>query len=92
MFNTKTKIMKTLNEKIQALKEGTKYNMPLISSKGKIYRVTEKAIQLNCVNNGMVWIPKSQIADIDTVTNEITLSTWIENKINSAPQCSGGAY
>ena len=84
--------MKTVNEKIQALKEGTKYNMPLIGSKGKLYRVTEKAIQLNCANNGMVWIPKSQIVDIDTVTTEITLSTWIENKINSAPQGSGGAY
>ena len=84
--------MKSLNEKIQALKEGTKYNMPLISSKGKLYRVTEKAIQLNCVNNGMVWIPKSQIVDIDEVTTEITLSTWIENKINAAPTNSGGAY
>ena len=84
--------MKNLNEKIQALKEGTKYNMPLISSKGKLYRVTEKAIQINCVNNGMVWIPKSQIVDIDEVTTEITLSTWIENKINAAPTNSGGAY
>lgn len=84
--------MKNLNEKIQALKEGTKYNMPLISSKGKLYRVTEKAIQLNCVNNGMVWIPKSQIVNIDEVTTEITLSTWIENKINAAPTNSGSAY
>ena len=84
--------MKTLNEKIQTLKEGTKYNMPLISSKGNIYRVTEKAIQLNCVNNGMIWIPKSQIIDIDELTKKITLSSWIENKINASPKNSSGAY
>jgi hypothetical protein len=84
--------MKNLSEKIQALKEGTKYNMPLISSKGKLYRVTEKAIQLNCANNGMLWIPKSQIIDIDEVTTDITLSAWIENKINAVPTRNGGAY
>ena len=84
--------MKNLNEKIKALKEGTKYNMPLISSRGNLYRVTEKAIQLNCANNGMVWIPKSQIIDIDEITTNITLSTWIENKINSVPTRSSGAY
>tara|TARA_R110000782_G_scaffold175560_1_gene266689 strand:+ start:82 stop:336 length:255 start_codon:yes stop_codon:yes gene_type:complete len=84
--------MKNLNEKIQSLIEGAKYDMPLISSRGKIYRVTDKAIQLNCVNNGMIWIPKSQIVYIDEVTTEITLSSWIEGKINSNPRISGGAY
>ena len=84
--------MKKLNEKIQALTEGTKYDMPLIGSRGKLYRVTDKAIQLNCVNNGMIWIPKSQIIYIDEVTTEITLSSWIEGKINSNPRISSGAY
>ena len=84
--------MKNLNEKIQALREGTKFDIPLISSKGKLYRVTEKAIQLNCVNNGMIWIPKSQICDIDETTGEILLSNWIEKKINSKSNVSGGAY
>ena len=78
--------------KSQELKEGTKYNMPLISSRGNIYRVTEKAIQLNCVNNGMIWIPKSQIVDIDELTKEITLSSWIESKINASPKNNSGAY
>ena len=58
--------MKKLNEKIQSLTEGTKYDIPLIGSRGKLYRVTDKAIQLNCVNNGMIWIPKSQIVHIQT--------------------------
>ena len=84
--------MRTLNEKIQALTEGTKYDMPLIGSRGKLHRVTDKAIQLNCVNNGMIWIPKSQIVYIDEVTTEVTLSSWIEGKINSSPRTSGGAY
>ncbi len=84
--------MTNLNEKIKALKEGTKYNIPLISSRGKLYRVTEKAIQLNCVNNGMIWIPKSQIIDIDLVTTDITLSAWIEEKINKLDGTSSGAY
>ena len=74
--------MKSLNEKIQALKEGTKFNIPLISSRGKLYKVTDKAFQINCVNNGMIWIPKSQIIDIDQITGEIQLSSWMEQKIN----------
>jgi len=84
--------MKKLNEKIQSLIEGTKYDIPLISSRGKLYRVTEKAIQLNCVNNGMIWIPKSQICDIDETNGEILLSNWIENKINRLNGTSSGAY
>jgi len=84
--------MKKLNEKIQSLIEGTKYDIPLIGSRGKLYRVTEKAIQLNCVNNGMIWIPKSQICDIDETNGEILLSNWIENKINRLNGTSSGAY
>ena len=84
--------MKNLEQKIQGLSEGTKFNIPLISSRGKLYRVTEKAIQLNCVNNGMVWIPKSQICDIDETTGEILLSSWIEQKINQLNGTSSGAY
>ena len=84
--------MKTLKQKIQSLKEGSKYNIPLIGSRGKLYKVTEKAIQLNCVNNGMIWIPKSQIVSFDEITNEMVLSSWIENKINAAPTSTSGAY
>ena len=84
--------MKTLEQKIEGLNEGTKFNIPLISSRGKLYRVTKKAIQLNCVNNGMVWIPKSQICDIDETTGEILLSNWIEQKINQLNGTSSGAY
>lgn len=71
-----------LEQKIDRLKEGTKFDIPLIESRGKLYRVTGKAIQINCVNNGMVWIPKSQICDIDETTGEILLSSWMERKIN----------
>tara|TARA_R110002051_G_scaffold280276_1_gene341880 strand:- start:372 stop:626 length:255 start_codon:yes stop_codon:yes gene_type:complete len=84
--------MKNLEQKIKCLSEGTEFNIPLIESRGKLYRVTEKAIQINCVNNGMVWIPKSQICDIDETTGEILLSTWIEQKINRLPKTSSGAY
>tara|TARA_R110002126_G_scaffold13_3_gene247 strand:- start:1077 stop:1334 length:258 start_codon:yes stop_codon:yes gene_type:complete len=85
--------MRTLNEKIQALTEGTKYDMPLIGSRGKLYRVTDKAIQINCINvGGTIWIPKSQIVSIDEVTTEIILSSWLEGKINSKSRTSGGAY
>ena len=84
--------MKSLNEKIQSLKEGTKFNIPLISSKGKLYKVTDKAFQINCVNNGFVWIPKSQIIDIDQITGEIQLSSWMEQKINKLDGTSSGAY
>ena len=84
--------MKTLEQKINELKEGSKFDIPLISSKGNLYRVTDKAIQLNCVNNGMVWIPKSQICSIDQTTGEIILSTWIEQKINKLDGTSSGAY
>lgn len=74
--------MKKLSQKIKNLKEGVKFNIPLISSRGKLYKVTDKAIQINCVNNGFVWIPKSQICDIDETTGEIIISSWIEQKIN----------
>ena len=84
--------MKNLKQKIQALSEGTKFNIPLIGSRGKLYRVTEKAIQINCVNNGMVWIPKSQICDIDETTGEMLLSNWIEQKINRLNGTLSGAY
>lgn len=84
--------MKTLKQKIQSLKKGSKYNIPLIGSRGKLYSVTERAIQLNCVNIGMVWIPKSQIVSFDEITNEMVLSSWMENKINSAPTYNSGAY
>tara|TARA_Y100000310_G_C20308429_1_gene635062 strand:+ start:397 stop:657 length:261 start_codon:yes stop_codon:yes gene_type:complete len=84
--------IRTLEHKIEGLKEGTKFHIPLISSQGKLYRVTEKAIQINCVNNGMVWIPKSQICDIDETTGEILLSAWIEQKINRLNGTSSGAY
>tara|TARA_R110000803_G_scaffold167176_1_gene230442 strand:+ start:151 stop:405 length:255 start_codon:yes stop_codon:yes gene_type:complete len=84
--------MKKLEQKINELKEGTNFDIPLIGSKGKLYRVTEKAIQINCVNNGMTWIPKSQICDIDQTTGEILLSTWIEQKINQLDKTSSGAY
>ena len=84
--------MKSLNEKIQALKEGTKFNIPLISSRGKLYKVTDKAFQINCVNNGMIWIPKSQIIDIDQITGEIQLSSWMEQKINKLDRTSSWAY
>lgn len=84
--------MRTLKQKIEALTEGTKFNIPLIGSRGELYRVTEKALQINCVNNGMAWIPKSQIVSIDEITKEIVLSTWIENKINQLSGTAGGAY
>ncbi len=84
--------MKNLNQKIENLEQGTKVKIPLIGSSCNLYRVTEKAIQLNCVNNGMVWIPKSQIIDIDSVTGEIILSKWIEEKINKLDGTSSGAY
>ena len=92
MNNAKTYKMKNLEQKIKSLSEGTKSNIPLIGSRGKLYRVTEKAFQINCVNNGMVWIPKSQICDIDETTGEILLSTWIEQKINRLAKTSSGAY
>tara|TARA_R110002074_G_scaffold240506_3_gene412231 strand:+ start:1235 stop:1489 length:255 start_codon:yes stop_codon:yes gene_type:complete len=84
--------MKTLEQKIEELTEGTKVDIPLISSRCTLYRVTPKAIQLNCVNNGMVWIPKSQICDIDQTTGEMVLSSWIEEKINRLDGTSSGAY
>lgn len=84
--------MKTLNQKIAELQENTKFQISLISSKGKLHKVTDKAIQLNCVNNGMIWIPKSQIIDIDQVTSEIQLSSWMERKINQLDGTSSGAY
>ena len=84
--------MKALEDKIQALKEGTKFIIPLISSSGNLYRVTENAIQLNCVNNGFLWIPKSQIIDIDESNGEIQLSLWLEKKLNQKSRTSSGAY
>ena len=84
--------MKTLQQKIEELTEGTKVDISLIGSRCTLYRVTPKAIQLNCVNNGMVWIPKSQICDIDQTTGEMVLSSWIEEKINRLDGTSSGAY
>lgn len=84
--------MKTLEQKIEELTKGTKVDIPLISTRCNLYRVTEKAIQLNCVNNGMIWIPKSQICDIDQTTGEMLLSSWIEKKINKLDGISSGAY
>jgi hypothetical protein len=84
--------MKNLNQKIEKLEKGTKVNIPLIGSRCSLYCVTEKAIQLNCVNNGMVWIPKSQIIDFDEITGEMILSNWIEEKINRLDGRSSGAY
>lgn len=84
--------MKNLEQKIHELTEGMKVDIPLIGSRCTLYRVTPKAIQLNCVNNGMVWIPKSQICAIDQTTGEILLSQWIENKINKPNGTSSGAY
>ena len=54
--------MKTLQEKIEAIKEGTKFNIPMISLKSKISRVTDKAIELG---GGNGWIPKSAIVSFD---------------------------
>lgn len=84
--------MKNLEQKIEELTESTKVNIPLIGSRCTLYRVTPKAIQLNCANNGMVWIPKSQIIDIDEITGEMVLSSWIEEKINRLDGTSSGAY
>lgn len=84
--------MKSLNQKIEALKEATTFKITLISSKGQLYKVTDKAIQINCVNNGFVWIPKSQIIDIDEITGEIQLSSWMEQKINKLDGSLSGAY
>ena len=82
--------MRSLEQKIEALKEGTKYSIPRVSINGKLYRVTPNAIQLNCL--GMIWIPKSQITDIDETTGEMILSNWIEQKILAKPTTSSGAY
>ena len=84
--------MKNLEQKIEELTENTKVDIPLIGSRCTLYRVTPKAIQLNCANNGMVWIPKSQICAIDQTTGEMVLSSWIEEKINRLDGTSSGAY
>ena len=84
--------MKNRNQKIQSLKEGVKFNIPLIGSRGRIYRVTEKAIQINCANNGMLWIPKMQINDIDETTGEILLTNGRVRKINRKRRGSSVAY
>lgn len=84
--------MKSLKQKIGSLAAGTKYKIPSIESRGELYRVTENAIQLNCVNNGCIWIPKSQILDIDEITGEIQLTSWIEGKINKTSGRGSGAY
>lgn len=84
--------MKSLNQKIGALVAGTKYKIPSIESRGELYGVTENAIQLNCVNNGSVWIPKSQILNIDEITGEIQITSWIERKIMRTNGRSSGAY
>jgi hypothetical protein len=84
--------MKTLQNKIQSLSVGTKYKISSINSRGQIYRVTENAIQLNCMSVGMAWIPKSQIIDIDELTGEIQISLWFEKKLNEKSHASSGAY
>lgn len=84
--------MKTLKDKINSLREGTVFNIPLIGSRGKLYKVTEKAIQINCANNGFVWIPKSQIVSFDEITGEMHLSLWMEKQINAKSRTSSGAY
>jgi hypothetical protein len=81
--------MKTLGEKIAEIKEGTKFNIPLVSMAGKISRVSDKAVQLG---GGGVWIPKSQIVDFDEITGEMHLSLWIEKQLNEKPRTSSGAY
>ena len=81
--------MKTLQEKIQALQEGTKFKIPMISLKSKISRVTEKAIELG---GGNGWIPKSSIISYDELTGEMHLSLWLEKKLNEKSRTSGGAY
>ena len=81
--------MKTLQEKIEAIKEGTKFNIPMISLKSKISRVTDNAIELG---SGNVWIPKSQIVSFDELTGEMQLSLWLEKKLNEKSRTNSGAY
>ena len=81
--------MKTLQEKIEAIKEGTKFNIPMISLKSKISRVTDNAIELG---GGNGWIPKSQIVSFDELTGEMQLSLWLEKKLNEKSRTNSGAY
>jgi CRISPR/Cas system CSM-associated protein Csm5 (group 7 of RAMP superfamily) len=81
--------MKTLQEKIEAIKEGTKFNIPMISLKSKISRVTDKAIELG---GGNGWIPKSAIVSFDELTGEMQLSLWLEKKLNEKSRTNSGAY
>jgi len=81
--------MKTLEDKIQALKEGTKFDIPMISLKSKISRVTDKAIELG---GGNGWIPKSAIVSFDELTGEMHLSLWLQKKLNEKSRTRGGAY
>ena len=81
--------MKTLQEKIEAIKEGTKFNIPMISLKSKISRVTDNAIELG---GGNGWIPKSQIVSFDELTGEMQLSLWLEKKLNEKSRKNSGAY
>ena len=81
--------MKTLQEKIEGLKEGATFYIPMISLKSKISRISEKAIELG---GGNGWIPKSQIVSIDELTGEMHLSLWLEKKLNEKPRTSSGAY
>jgi len=81
--------MENLQEKVKALKEGTKFFIPMISLKSKISRVTDNAIELG---GGNGWIPKSQILSFDELTGEMHLSLWLEKKLNEKSRTSSGAY
>ena len=81
--------MKTLHEKIQSLQEGTKFDIPMISLKSKISRVTDKAIELG---GGNGWIPKSAIVSFDELTGEMHLSLWLETKLNQKSRTNSCAY
>ena len=75
--------MKNLHQKINDLTQGDAIDISSISSYGSIYRVTDKAIQLNCVNNGMLWIPKSQIIDIEIGSRKEYSQADVENNYNT---------
>ena len=75
--------MKNLNQRINELNQGDAIDISSIGSQGKLYRVTDKAIQLNCVNNGMVWIPKSQIIHIEIGSRKEYSQSDVENNYNT---------
>jgi CRISPR/Cas system CSM-associated protein Csm5 (group 7 of RAMP superfamily) len=81
--------MRTLQNKIESLVVGTKFDIPMISLKSKISRITENAIELG---GGNGWIPKSQIISFDELTGEMHLSLWLEKKLNEKSRTASGAY